>query len=80
MSEQSAIRLLQTAIQNVRDTCTGPDCKPLLAAIDAADSQAEKYLGVPDDSAEDKKTEQPRDLKGAAKKARQIAREYRENK
>lgn len=72
MSDQSAIRLLQTAIENVRETCDGPEYKDLLSACDVADRAAEKCLGEPDDSAEDKKAEnQPRNLKAAAQKARE---------
>lgn len=70
MSEKSALRSLQAAIQVVRDTCTGPECKALLAAVDAADSAAEQYLGQPDDSTEDKATEnQSKTLEGAGRDA-----------
>lgn len=80
MSDQSAIRLLQTAIENIRENCTGDEYKSLLAAVDAADSAAEKALGEPDDSAEDKQAEkQPRDLKKAASLARKQFAEHRKD-
>lgn len=44
MSEQSAIRLLQTAIANVRDNCTDPRCKSLITQLDAADKEAQSVL------------------------------------
>lgn len=69
MSEKSAIRSLQAAIQVVRDTCTGPECKALIAAVDAADEAAEQYLGQPDTPVEEK-SEQPRTLPGARTLAR----------
>lgn len=72
MSEQSAIRSLQAAIENVRATCTGPECKPLLAAVGAADAAAEKYLGEPNDSAEDTQSEKAPTLKQAPGKAREL--------
>lgn len=72
MSDQSALRLLQTAIENVRETCSGPEYKNLLSALDAADSAAEKALGEPDDSAQDKaEGSQPRDLKSASARTRE---------
>jgi hypothetical protein len=72
VSDQSALRLLQTAIENVRENCTGPEYKSLMSAIDSADSAVEKALGQPDDSAEDKAQEnQPRDLKAASARTRE---------
>lgn len=72
MSDTSAIRLLQTAIENVREQCSGSEYKDLLASLDRADSEAEKVLGEPDDSAQDKTEEnQPRNLKSAEARARQ---------
>lgn len=62
MSDTSAIRLLQTAIENVRETCTGSEYKKLLAACDAADKAAE--AASRSDSAE------PRTLKEATDRAR----------
>ncbi len=59
MSDQSAIRLLQTAIENVRETCTSPEYKALLAACEKCDEEAEKCLGQPDTPAEEKSEASP---------------------
>jgi hypothetical protein len=80
MSEQSAIRLLQTAIENVRETCTGAKYKDLLSAVETANEAAENATGGEpaggDDDADD-----PKDLKTAASKTRQeFARRKAETK
>lgn len=63
MSAPSAIRLLQTAIENVREQCAGdPKCKDLLAACAACDKAAEEASSGYD--------EQPKTLEAAGKKAR----------
>jgi hypothetical protein len=82
MSDQSAIRLLQTAIETIRENCTGSEYKELLSACDAADSAAERCLGEPDDSAQDKREEndrQPKDLKAAAEKTRAVFADRRKS-
>jgi hypothetical protein len=87
MSAESAIRMLQTAIENVREQCgKDPKCAGLISSLDQADKDAEKILGQPYDQAADTKTEQtgkpdtdvtvkvseqPRDLKTAGVIARQ---------
>lgn len=73
MSDQSAIRLLQAAIETVREECTGSEYKDLLAACNTADSACEKASGEPDDNKQDVKEENTRarqPLKKAAEKAR----------
>lgn len=64
MSDLSAIRLLQTAIENVRENCKPPEYKTLLAACDAADKAAE------DASASDDEKSEPKSLKEATTRAR----------
>lgn len=71
MSAQSSLRLLQHAIETVRESCTGDQYKQLLSAVDTADSEAEKILGEPDDTSADRKVEQqPKSLKTAATAAK----------
>jgi hypothetical protein len=72
MSDESSLRLLQTAIEHVRENCTGPEYKSLMTALDSADSAVEKALGQPDDSTQDKAEEnQPRTMKAATARARE---------
>ncbi len=73
MSDQSAIRLLQTAIENVRETCTGPEYKMLLAACEKCDEEAEKCLGQSDTPAEEK-SEAPSRKEGTARVKAMFAR------
>lgn len=63
MSEQTAIATLSAAIANVREQCTGPECKDLLTACDAVTKAIGEYK--PDGAAE------PKSLPEAAAKARQ---------
>jgi hypothetical protein len=70
MSDQSAIRMLQTAIENVRENCTGPEYKALLAACAACDAAAEKALNDDDG-------DEPRTLRQASDRARQTFKEAR---
>lgn len=75
MSEQSAIRLLQTAIANVRDNCTDPRCKSLITQLDAADKEAQSVLdeyGTGDEP-------QPANLKDASAKVRIVFAQKRAN-
>lgn len=67
MSEQSSIATLEAASKNVRATCTGPDCKSLIAALDAVDKAIEAYepAGGSDEP-------EPKTLKASAEKAREV--------
>jgi len=64
MSDQTAIRLLQTAIETVKEQCTGPEYKTLIAACDACDKAAEAS------AANDNDGDEPRTLKQATDRAR----------
>lgn len=76
MSDNSAIRMLQAAIEHVRATCTGAEYKTLIASCNACDRECEKATGQPDDSRQDEQ-QQPKNLKQAASKARTVFAERR---